>query len=145
LTEPPASPITLTNGCRNDNYQLLDRWRAHCRGGYSGDTNFYGSTSAATTINVGGTGGAATTDYIGCEPDHSCPQWGADADSYCAVLDGRHGRWYGHFHDWWRHGGHRLGDRWSQRHGTATLTVSSATPALGFAAGSDTIKRRLWR
>ncbi|MEA3005249.1 MAG: hypothetical protein QOI94_518 [Acidobacteriaceae bacterium] len=134
-----GSPITLTNGVATTTISFSTGGAHTVVATYSGDTNFYGSTSAATTINVGATGGAATTTTLAASPTTVALNGALTLTA--TVQSSTAGTVAGTVT--FTTGGATVGTAsviaGASGTGTATLTVSSATPALGFAAGSDTI------
>jgi subtilase family serine protease len=134
-----GSPVTLTNGVATTTTSFSTGGAHTVVAAYSGDTNFYVSTSATTTINIGASGGAATTTTLAASPttvalDGALTLTATVQSSTAGTVAGT---------VTFAIGGTTVGTApvtaGASGTGTATLAVSSATTALGFTAGSDTI------
>jgi subtilase family serine protease len=133
------SPVTLANGAATTTTSFSTGGAHTIIAAYSGDTNYYASTSATTTINVGAAGTAATTTTLAASPT-SVALYGA-VTLTATVQSLTAGTVAGTVT--FTIGGATVGTAsvtaGASGVGTATLAVSSATSALGFTAGSDTI------
>jgi len=133
------SPVTLANGVATTTTSFSTGGAHTIIAAYSGDTNYYASTSAATTITVGASGSAATTTTLAASPatvalDGALTLTATVQSSTAGTVAGT---------VTFTIGGITVGTAsvtaGASGTGTAVLSVSSATTALGFAAGSDTI------
>ena len=133
------SPVALANGVATTTTSFSTGGAHTVLAAYSGDTNYYASTSATTTMNVGAAGGAATTTSLTASPTtvalYGAPTLTATVQSSTAgTVAGT---------VTFTIAGTTVGTAsvtaGASGVGTATLAVSSATPTLGFTAGSDTI------
>jgi subtilase family serine protease len=133
------SPVALANGVATTTTSFSTGGAHTVIAAYSGDTNYYTSTSAATTINVGASGAAATTTTLAANPA-TVALYGAVTFT-ATVQSSTAGTVAGTVT--FTIGGATVGTApvtaGASGLGTATLAVSSATPMLGFTAGSDTI------
>jgi hypothetical protein len=133
------SPVTLTNGAATTTTSFSTGGAHTIIAAYSGDTNYYASTSATTTINVGASGTAATTTTLAANPT-SVALYGA-LTLTATVQSSTAGTVAGTVT--FTISGTTVGTAsvtaGASGVGTATLAVSSATATLGFTAGSDTI------
>jgi subtilase family serine protease len=133
------SPVALANGVANTTTSFSTGGAHTVLAAYSGDTNYYASTSATTTINVGAAGGAATTTSLTASPT-TVALYGA-LTLTATVKSSTAGTIAGTVT--FTVGGASLGTApvtaGASGLGTATLAISSATETLGFTAGSDTI------
>ncbi len=105
---------------------------------YSGDTNFYVSTSAVTTITVVATG-AATTTTLAATPATLALYGSLTLTATVQSTTGGTVAGTVTFTIGTTTVGTQPVTAGASGTGTATLAVSSATPALGFTAGTDTI------
>ena len=133
------SPVTLANGSATTTTSFSTGGAHTVIAAYSGDTNYYASASATNTINVGASGAAATTTTLVASPT-TVALYGAMTLT-ATVQSSTAGTLAGTVT--FSMGGATVGTgsvtAAASGVGTATLVVSSATPTLGFTAGSDTI------
>jgi subtilase family serine protease len=133
------SPVTLANGVATTTTSFSTGGAHTVSAAYSGDTNYYASTSATTTINVGAAGSAATTTSLTASPT-TVALYGA-LTLTATVKSSTAGTVAGAVT--FTVAGTTVGTApvtaGASGVGTATLAISSATETLGFTAGSDTI------
>jgi subtilase family serine protease len=133
------SPVTPANGVATTTTSFSTGGAHTIIAAYSGDTNYYASTSGTTTINVGASGSATTTTTLAVNPT-TVALYGA-LTLTATVQSSAAGTVAGTVT--FTIAGTTVGTAsvtaGASGIGTATLAVSSATPTLGFAAGSDTI------
>jgi subtilase family serine protease len=133
------SPVTPANGVATTTTSFSTGGAHTIIAAYSGDTNYYASTSGTTTINVGASGSATTTTTLAVNPT-TVALYGA-LTLTATVQSSTAGTVAGTVT--FTIAGTTVGTAsvtaGASGIGTATLAVSSATPTLGFAAGSDTI------
>jgi subtilase family serine protease len=133
-----GTPVAVTGGMAVTTTSFSTGGAHTVSASYSGDANFFVSTSVVTTITVVATG-AATTTTLAATPT-SLALYGA-LSLTATVKSTTGGTVAGTVS--FAIGTTTVGTApvtaGASGTGTATLAVSSATPALGFAAGTDTI------
>ncbi len=134
-----GTPVTVASGVAVMTTSFATGGAHTVVAAYSGDTNFYVSTSAVTTITVAASGTAATTTTLVASPT-SLALYGA-LSLTATVKSSAGGTVAGTVT--FVNGSTTVGTAnitpGASGVGTATLAVASATPALGFTAGTDTI------
>jgi hypothetical protein len=134
-----ATPVTVASGVAVMTTSFATGGAHTVVAAYSGDTNFYISTSAVTNITVAASGVAVTTTTLVASPT-SLALYGA-LTLTATIKSSTGGTIAGTVT--FVNGSTNVGTAnitpGASGVGTATLSVASATPALGFTAGTDTL------
>jgi Bacterial Ig-like domain (group 3) len=135
----PGTPVTVASGVAVTTTSFATGGAHTVVAAYSGDTNFYVSTSAVTNLTVTASGVSATTTTVVASPT-TLAIFGA-LTLTATVKASAGGTVAGTVT--FVTGSTTIGTAnitpGASGVGTATLSVASATPALGFTAGTDTI------
>jgi Pro-kumamolisin, activation domain/Bacterial Ig-like domain (group 3) len=134
----PGTAVALTGGMAVTTTSFSTGGAHTVEASYSGDTNFYVSSSAVTTITVVATG-AATTTTLTATPTTLALYGSLTLIATVQSTTGGTVAGTVTFTIGTTTVGTQPVTAGASGTGTATLAVSSATPALGFTAGTDTI------